>query len=63
MEYEIVIKGYVPHHFFEDWTLTEEVDLTTTLRGTCEDQAALYGILRRIQDLGLKLVSVIPASK
>lgn len=58
MGFEIVIKGHVKHNYFENWTLTEEKDQTTILRGACQDQACLYGVLRRIQDLGMELVSV-----
>lgn len=47
--------------WFEDMTLT--VDETTTppqtiIQGVIRDQAALYGLISRIRDLGLQLVSV-----
>jgi hypothetical protein len=34
-------------------------DDTTELRGTIEDQAALHGVLQRIQDLGLVILEVV----
>ena len=41
-------------------TLTHEEDGTTTLRGVVSDQAQLHGLLGRIRDLGVALISVIP---
>jgi hypothetical protein len=39
-------------------TLTTEVDGTTTLEGSLVDQAALYGLISRMRDLGLTLLEV-----
>jgi hypothetical protein len=39
--------------------LNHESDGTTTLRTIAVDQAALHGLLQRVRDLGLTLVSVI----
>ena len=39
-------------------TLTREDDGTTVLRGPVADQAALHGLLSKVRDLGLPLVSV-----
>ncbi len=58
MLYEIVIGGYICETWFEELTAIEQPDLTTKLRGQIVDQAALYGVLRRINDLGLELISV-----
>ncbi|WP_194397165.1 hypothetical protein [Microbacterium atlanticum] len=44
--------------WFGPLTLTREADGTTTLRGCLADQAALHGILCRIRDLGVILLSV-----
>jgi hypothetical protein len=45
-----------------DWfgglTVTLEENGETTLTGPVVDQAALYGLLRRIRDLGMPLISV-----
>lgn len=59
-DYEIHIKGRVNESFhcaFEDLTLTVR-PAETVLRGANLDQAALYGILDRIQALGLELIEI-----
>ena len=39
--------------------MTAEIEpVETVLAGTMEDQAALYGVLQRVQSLGLELVEV-----
>ena len=55
----------IAHHIEDRWapvlgdlTITRELDGTTTLRGCIADQAALHGILSRIRDLGIVLLSV-----
>ena len=58
--YEIRIKGRVSDSFriaFEDLTVTVN-PVETVLRGADLDQAALYGVLERIQALGFELVEV-----
>lgn len=60
MTYEINIKGYINAYLFEELTVEQQSDFTTKLTGEFSDQAALYGVLRRIQDLGLELISVQP---
>lgn len=44
--------------WFEGFALTNEGDGTTTLTGAVTDQAALHGLLRRVGDLGVTLISV-----
>ena len=39
-------------------SLTHEGDGTTVLQGPVVDQAALHGLLQRVRDLGLPLLSV-----
>ncbi len=59
--YEIRIAGHLDAHWadwFDGMSITLEEDGTTLLSGPVPDQPALYGILRRVRDLGLPLVSV-----
>lgn len=58
MLYEIVIAGYIQETRFEGFTIMKQPDFSTKLCGKIEDQSALYGILRNINDLGLELISV-----
>jgi len=44
--------------WFDGFTVTAEADGTTTLRGPVADQAQLHGLLAKIRDLGVALVSV-----
>ena len=46
--------------WFEGMTLTRHDDGTTVIHGPVADQSALHGLLRRIGDIGLPLVSVTP---
>jgi len=59
--YEIRIEGHLDDRW-QDWfdgmSITLEENGTTLLSGPVPDQPALYGILRRVRDLGLPLVSV-----
>jgi hypothetical protein len=59
--YEIRLKGHL-NESWVDWfdgvTFTHEDDGTTTLIGNIKDQSALHGLLKRVRDLGLPLISV-----
>jgi hypothetical protein len=58
---KIRVKGRIDEHWsdwFEGLTITHTDQDETILSGTVVDQAALYGILTRIRDLGLPLISV-----
>ena len=60
--YEIRLKGHLDARWadqFEDISFTHTSDGTTILAGPVVDQAALYGLLRKVRDLGLPLVSVM----
>ena len=62
--YEIRVKGHLDHRWvawFDGLALTHETDGTTVICGQVADQAALFGLLHRIRDLGLPLVSVMRA--
>jgi hypothetical protein len=59
--YEIRIRGHLGREW-TDWfgglSITLEVAGDTLLTGTVVDQAALHGLLRRVRDLGMPLISV-----
>ena len=60
--YEIRLKGHLDVRWaerFEGLSFTHARDGTTILAGPVVDQAALYGLLRTVRDLGLPLLSVI----
>jgi hypothetical protein len=59
--YEIRITGYLDARWaamFDGLALIHEADGTTLLTGPVTDQAALHGLLQRVRDLGVPLVSV-----
>ena len=59
--YQLRVKGYLSTSWseeFDDMRLQCEPDGSTSLTGFLPDQAALHGVLVRIRDLGLELVSV-----
>ena len=60
-EYEIRLDGHLDDRWaawFDGLTLTHESDGTTVVHGPIVDQAALHGLLQRVRDLGLPLISV-----
>jgi hypothetical protein len=59
--YEIVIEGQLDNgwsEWFEPLSLLSPIPSTTMLRGELPDQAALFGILKKLHNLGLVLISV-----
>ena len=60
--YQIRIQGHLGRQW-TDWfgglAITLEEDGDTLLTGPVVDQAALHGLLKRVRDLGLPLISVI----
>jgi hypothetical protein len=59
--YEFKVEGQLNptwSAWFEDLTLIHEASGNTTLTGSIADQAALHGVLIKIRDLGLTLISV-----
>lgn len=61
--YQIRIKGHLGHDW-TDWfgglSITLECDGNTLLTGPVIDQSALHGLLKKVRDLGMPLLSVCP---
>ena len=59
--YQIRIKGHLSDewtNWFEGLTITLEEDGDTLITGSVSDQAALFGLLKKVRDLGMPLVSI-----
>ena len=59
--YQIVLQGHLSRQraaWFDGFTITLDPRGQTILTGTVVDQAALHGLLKKIRDLGLPLVSI-----
>jgi hypothetical protein len=63
--YELRVGGHLDQHWstwFDGFTLTHEDDGTSTLRGVVRDQSELHGLLGKVRDLGVTLISVTPGN-
>jgi hypothetical protein len=59
--YEITVRGHLASHWsawFESMTIRNEANGKAVLRGPLADQAALHGVLIKIRNLGLPLISI-----
>jgi hypothetical protein len=59
--YQIRLEGHLSRQWtewFEGLTITLEEDGNTLLTGTVIDQAALHGLLKKVRDLGVPLLSI-----
>jgi hypothetical protein len=62
MVYQIRLKGHLGREWtdwFEGLTIALEDNGETLLTGPVLDQAALYGVLRKVRDVGMPLLSVV----
>ena len=67
-QYQIRVRGHLDEtlrSWFEGFNITNQEDGDALLTGHIQDQAALHGVLNRISNLGLTLVSVnsLPAEE
>lgn len=63
--YEIRLQGHLDGRWaswFDGMSVEAGPGGTTVLRGPVADQAALHGLLARLRDLGLPLISVVPSA-
>ncbi|MEJ2599185.1 MAG: hypothetical protein P8Z00_12690 [Anaerolineales bacterium] len=59
--YEIILQGHLSNqwsHWFDGFMITLDERGRTILVGLITDQAALHGLLKKIRDLGVPLISV-----
>lgn len=60
---EIRLKGHLDTRWaswFDGLTISQTEDGDTVLAGPVADQAALHGLLKKVRDLGLPLLSINP---
>ena len=63
LQYEIRVRGHLASHWsywFEGFAIALKDNGETLLSGPVVDQADLYGVLIKVRDLGLPLISVMP---
>jgi hypothetical protein len=64
--YRIWVKEHLDPHWaawFEGMTITHTADGATLFEGVLVDQAALYGLISKVRDLGLTLIAVQPVAE
>lgn len=64
-EYEIRIAGHLAPRWsawFDGLSIVTESDGTTVIRGSVVDQAALHGLLQKLRDVGIPLLSLTQIS-
>lgn len=64
-QYEIRLMGHLESRWaswFDGLSLTAQSDGSTVIHGQVADQAALHGLLRKVRDVGLPLISVTRVS-
>jgi hypothetical protein len=64
-EYEILVGGHLDIRWmswFDDMRITTLPNGTTVLSGELPDQTALHGVLQKLRDTGLPLISVTPVT-
>lgn len=60
-QYRVQVKGYLPDgwcQLIERMEIIRDVNGITTLSGSIRDQAELYGLVVKLQNLGLTLISI-----
>ncbi len=63
MQYEIRVDGRLDPRWttwFDGLSVTTANDGTTVIHGSVVDQAALHGLLQKLRDLGIALISLTP---
>ncbi|MGH9277356.1 MAG: hypothetical protein ACRD12_04525 [Acidimicrobiales bacterium] len=63
MQYEIRVVGHLGARWaawFDGLSITSADDGTTVLHGVVVDQAALHGLLQKLRDMGIPLISLTP---
>ena len=63
MVYQIRLQGHLGSQWtdwFDGLTIALEEDGDTLLTGPVADQAALHGLLKKVRDLGIPLISIAP---
>lgn len=66
VQYEIRVEGHLTERWaawFDGLAVISQDDGTTVIRGSVIDQAALHGLLQRLRDIGIPLISVTPVEE